>query len=175
MYNNKRLGQHLAKSSAWSLGGQIVSTTTTMLFFVILSRTLPPADVGTYMLIMHVVMVGSIIGTFGVQTTMIRKIAADLGTDRFIEVGRTAITGISLVAGLSMLIGILLGGPLGTTLFDEVFHITTNQTLMTLIACWLTLNCCHIVANECLRGFHDIKYATIYGASVKNTILIILI
>lgn len=175
MYNKNRLGHHLAKSSVWSLGGQFVSTITTLMFFALLGRTLPPTSVGTYMLIMNVIMVTSILGTYGIQATVIRKIATDLGANKQKEVKTTTITGIVIVTVLSLLIGVILGGPVGDIVLKRLFDIETNSILMILIGSWLTMNCIHVITTEILRGFHDIKHATIYGASTKNTVLIILV
>ena len=78
------------------------------MFFALLGRTLPPTSVGTYMLIMNVIMVTSILGTYGIQATVIRKIATDLGANKQKEVKTTTITGIVIVTVLSLLIGVIL-------------------------------------------------------------------
>ena len=171
---SSNLGRFLANSSTWSLVGQIVSTLTTLIFFAVLTRTLSPLDVGTFMLLMNVVMLASLVGMFGVETTMVRSISADLGAKKPAAVAATVLSGNTVVLFLALLIGIALVSPAGAAVFEHIFDIDANRKMVLVTGCWLVLHCCHTAVTQSLRGFHDIKFATIYGAAAKNTFQVLL-
>lgn len=175
MHITSNLGRHLANSSIWSLFGQIVSTLTTLLFFAVLTRTLSPSDIGNFMLLMNVVMLASLVGMFGLQTTMVRSIAADFGAKKPVAVAATVVSGNAVVLFLSLIVGIVLGSPAGAAVLLNIFDIAASKALILLTGCWLVFNCCHGAITQSLRGFHDIKYATIYGAAAKNTLMVVLL
>jgi len=126
MRNTSNLGRFLANSSFWSLAGQIVSTAATLIFFAVLTRTLSPSDIGTFMLLMNVVMLASLAGMFGVELTMVRSISSDLGAKKPGAVAVTVLSGNTVVLFLSLLVGIALVSPAGAAMFVHIFDIAAR-------------------------------------------------
>ena len=112
---------------------------------------------------------------FGLQTTMVRSIAADFGAKKPVAVAATVVSGNAVVLFLSLIVGIVLGSPAGAAVLLNIFDIAASKALILLTGCWLVFNCCHGAITQSLRGFHDIKYATIYGAAAKNTLMVVLL
>lgn len=95
--------------------------------------------------------------------TVVRFIAEGLGLDQFRRVKR--VVSLALKLGVLGALGVgfaylLLGEFIATTLFN----VPILTTVTALVAAWLMVSVLQILLGEILRGFQDIRLATIFGS-----------
>jgi O-antigen/teichoic acid export membrane protein len=128
----------------------------------LLARLLSPQDLGSYFLAFSIASLGAMAGSLGLNHAVVRFVAESMGLGRF---GRTRRV-IAIVLGLGMLgsLGmsfayLFLGDLLGTTLFQA----RALAAVTGLIAGWIVAISLQEILSGIFRGFHDIRFATIFG------------
>ncbi len=169
------IGKHLAINGIWALFASIFSAIASILHTAILSRILTPADLGTYLLLLSIVMFMVIPGNFGLPDSAVRTISKELGAGRLHYIlsflGKCFL--ICFIAACLVFL-IIVSGP-GGFLITSLFKINTSFTMLILIAIWVVAVSLHALVVESLRGLNDIKNASIYGTLLKNVLILIIL
>ena len=159
----ERSGSGLFSGSVLGFLARISGSFGTLMSGMVLARMLSPSDLGIYMLLFNVVVIASILGTFGIGDASIRFIGQSLGAGSIASAIRTA--GQALALGLCGMILVVLLFPLTR---DLLFHLDRNLTFGwregLLIAIWIFAYGLLTHVGCVLRGFGEITSGTIAEA-----------
>ena len=132
----ERSGSGLLSGSVLGFLARISGSFGTLISGMVLARMLSPSDLGIYMLLFNVVVIASILGTFGVGDASIRFIGQ--GREPARSQGRFRTAGQALAIGLCGMIFVMLFFPLTR---DVLFHLDQHLTFGwregVLIAIWI--------------------------------------
>ena len=165
----------LIKDSGWILFSRIAGALVGLAFASLLTRALPPEQVGTYFLALSAAMMFSTVASFGLPRTATRLLA-EATTDKF-NTNASGIVARSLA--LLLLIGTLLAifyqYVLGDWLARDLFHSADMVKITGYIALWFILLAIRAFAAESFRGLGDIRLASIFNGLFGNSISLVLI
>jgi O-antigen/teichoic acid export membrane protein len=167
--------QRLYIGGAWSLmlrlGAIIVMFGTNAL----LTRLLPPQEAGTYFLLYSLASAAALTAQLGLGPTAVRTIAESLSLHREGRV-RAIIQRIFWCGGLSTsIIALSVASGLGRRLMAAVFDAPLMAEMAGLMAPWLAVIAMSSLVAEIFRGFHDIRYATLFGTFLNGFLCFILL
>ena len=166
------LWRRLLSGGMWAFAGRVVAAFTVLATNALLARLLPPQDLGAYFLAFSVVSLGALLGSLGLNQTVVRFVAESMGLGRFRQtrwvVGITC--GLGLLGALGVgLAYLLLGRTVGNALFDApVLGAATG-----LVAGWMAILTLQLLLAETFRGFNDIRLATLFGGIVAGNLLLV--
>ena len=171
--DNQVVGKSLAIGGAWALFANIFTAIAGILHTAILSRILTPSELGTYFLIASVVMFIGISGNFGMPDVAVRTISKELGAGH-VNLARSFIKKSFIIAAISsFFVFIIIISGAGSAALRTLFGIETTFVTSVLIAGWTCLIAFHALITESIRGLNDIKNASLFGALLKNIMLLI--
>lgn len=158
----KLLKQRLLSGGAWALGGRVFAACTALATSALLARLLSPPDLAAYILALSLASVGTIAGSLGMGREVVRSVAGSMSLGQP-EKARQAIRSVYRIGAVGAagtgLAYLLLGGTLGR----EVFHSPALAAVTGLIAGWIFVMTQQNLLAEMFRGFHDIRFATIFS------------
>jgi O-antigen/teichoic acid export membrane protein len=169
------MAARLLSGGVWSLLGYATVAVTGLGVNAVLARLLSPEEVGAYFLALSISVVGALFAQFGTQLSVVRLVARELAQNRFSEV-RQLLKGMGLlvVTGLVVVEGVYLAGG-GAWLGGSVFHSPFVAGASFMISLWLALRVCQTLFAQTLRGFHDIKFASLLDGAMSNVLLLMLL
>jgi O-antigen/teichoic acid export membrane protein len=157
----------LGKPKAGLLSGSLIGFVArvsgsfgTLLSGMVLARMLSPADLGVYMLLFNVVVVASILGTFGVGDAAIRFVGYSLSAGSARMAVRTALQALAL--GAAGMLAVAVAFPASRRLFvwwDPHFSIGWIEGVV--IAGWIFAYGLLVHTGSVLRAFGEITSGTI--------------
>ncbi len=166
--------EYLLRGSSWALFGKFATVFLNLLLMSILTRALPPAEMGLYFLAFNLATFFSIIGRGGLENTLLRFIAQ---TNEPSQSGR--LKSVLIKGSVLVLVTILLTFFLAIIsipwLSNNLFHSERLASITYLIAVWSALLAIQFVTGEVFRGFQEIKKAIWFGglltAIISATVL----
>jgi len=141
---------------------------------VLLARLLTPKEMGAYFLTLSLVLVATIVAQLGLNLTIVRLVAESMGTGRPGRARQSVLWTLRL-AGIGTLVvacSLAFGG--GQWIAERMFHSALMPQVMGLSAVWMAALTFQSLIAETFRGFHDIRFATIFGG-VTTSILSMLL
>jgi O-antigen/teichoic acid export membrane protein len=167
--------QRLYVGGAWSLilrlGAMIVMFGTNAL----LTRLLTPQEAGTYFLLYSFASAAALTAQLGLGPTAVRTIAESLSLHREGRV-RAIIQRIFWYGGLSTsIIALSIASGLGWRFVAGVFDAPSMAEMSGLMAPWIAAVAMSGLVAEIFRGFHDIRYATLFGTFLNGFLCFILL
>jgi O-antigen/teichoic acid export membrane protein len=168
-YQNKSsLKKRLLSGGAWAFGGKVVTSICGLLLNAFLTRLLTPEEVGTYFLSYSVASFGAIIAQFGMRQTIVRLVAEALSTanqqavkSSIKTVAIIIICNCALVASFYYLFA-------EQWISQHFFESNKMSSVSGLISMWLIILALQAIIAEIFRGFHDIRFATIFGGLITS-------
>jgi O-antigen/teichoic acid export membrane protein len=172
------LRQRLRHGALWVIAGRILGVAATVSSSAMLARELSPDDFGRFLLINTIMVFGTVVAVFGLNNAGIRFIAVNLATGD-LAAARWSFHLCLLAAGLAaaiccslMYLGLVTWG-------DSLFHEPTLRQLAPLIAGCVGLFAGMMLVSELLRGFHELRFASLLngpsGGSAANCLFIALL
>lgn len=158
------LRKRLLFGGAWAFGGKIATAFIGLAVNALLARLLSPSEMGAYFLVLSIVLLGTLIGSLGLNRVVVRFVAESVGLD---QSGRTrhVVSTVFRLGGLGALgVGLaylLFGDILGANLLNAPDLVAVTG----LVAGWMVVATLQFLIAETFRGFHDIRLATIAGGS----------
>lgn len=164
------LKQRLVKGGFWVASSKLLTILSALLINMLLARLLNPDDLGMYFVLTSIVNALSILGLMGMNRLVVRLIAEKLST------GPDKIRSILVKAASMSGIGLLIIA----AMYWAVLHDWFGKTMLELgengarnyIVVWIVLWGCQAFVGEALRGFHDIRGASIFGLLLFNILLL---
>lgn len=166
--------EYLLRGSSWALLGKFATVFLNLLLMSILTRALPPAEMGLYFLAFNLATFFSIIGRGGLENTLLRFIAQTNEPSQSARLKSVLIKGSVLVLA-TILLTFLLAIISIPWLSNNLFHSERLTSITYLIAIWSALLAMQFVTGEVFRGFQEIKKAIWFGglltAIISATVL----
>lgn len=137
---------------------------------MLIARTLQPGDVGAYFVIVNLVSILALVSMLGLNQAVVRGVSEALTRGRPSVAGAIVRTSLRVTAIGSLALGLvylLVGHAVGQHLFGSTA--ITDATVW--IALFIPLTAFRLLVPEALRGFSDIKRATIFGDAATNVTL----
>lgn len=164
------ISQRLISGGFWVLSGRVVALLVGLMTTAILTRSLTVQEVGAYFLILSVVGVASSIGQVGLGQAALLLVARSLGEGRLVYAQQAART--IMLLGFCSAVAVsfscwLIGGWLATDLFS-------SPLIQAFVWCLPLLTAASVMQGigiETLRGFHDIRRATIWGVVISPVLI----
>ncbi len=168
------LNKKLLRGGAWASAGKVAITLTVFAANILLARLLSPEEMGTYFLILSLVLSTTIIAQLGLTRTIVRLVAESVGTDRPARAHLAVLWTIRLagIGALVMACVMAFGG--GAWVAEYLFHSMAMSQVAGLAAVWMVLITFQQLMAEIYRGFHDIRLATIFGGLITGFLSMIM-
>lgn len=169
LINNDQTNSTLIMGSSWALLGRVLKSFIALLLNVLIVRLLQPSEVGDYFLGLTLVMGGSALSNLGFKNSSVKIISESLSLNHFSKVKDAILKIVLLSLSGSVVIIAVIVGLLGEWLSIDLFNATGLYEVFTLIGLWVLLFSQQIIVAELLRGFSDIKNATIFGGLLSQS------
>lgn len=161
-------GNKLLLDGVWVLLGKAVSMLSGLLVIAIITRLLSSDDVGFYFLCFSLVTILSVISQLGLNLAVVRLIAEFLSSGRH---GHAA-----SVAALVLRIGVITVVVISClALFFSYMHppgiferFSVDLPVLVIILVWFSFITIQGLISECLRGYHDVQSAALYGGMLPG-------
>jgi O-antigen/teichoic acid export membrane protein len=154
------LGKRIWRGAAWVVVGRTLGILATVILSVTAPRLLAPSDYAAFTLVSSVIIFAGGLAMFGLNGAMVRFLAERLGQRDLAGARMTLRAGWRLAAAAIGIVAALTGVYLmvgGLRWFQLAF-----DPMVVLFACVaLALLACQQLAAESLRGFHDLKLASV--------------
>ncbi len=168
------LGRRLISGSAWAFAGRVLTAITGLLANALVTRVLPPADVGAYFLLVSLVAFAVLVAQLGMQRGIVRLVAESLASH---DLGRAHSVVIQVIR-VGLLASIVVAGVVWLNrrnIGEGLFHSRVITDVMWLGALWIVARAILGLIAEGFRGFHDIRLATLFNGLASNAILVLLL
>ena len=164
------LTRRLLSGGAWALAGKVLTAGAGVAISVLLTRLLPPTEVGAYFLALSLATVAGLIARAGLEKTVLQMVAESLGRDDPSR-ARGVVHRVFAVALITIgLTGLLIGLGGGRWLATELFSSASMARLDGLLGVWTAYLGLEILFAETFRGFHDIPRASLFGGAISRTL-----
>jgi len=161
------LRERLLSGGAWALAGRLGAVLSQLVINALLARVLSPQDLGAYFLAFSIISVGSVAGWLGLDQAGVRFVAVSLGLGEYRrarravgKVVRFGLIGAVGAGAIYLAVGGLVGG--------RLFHSPALAAVTGLVAAWISVTSLQSLLAATFRGFHDIRLATVFGASISG-------
>lgn len=154
--------EKLRKGAAWVVGCRLTGIAATLAGNILVARLLGPAQFGLFLLISTVISCGAVLAMAGLNEAGLRFIAESLAHGR-LSAARAYLAQMVRMLALATPLAVLL-----ITICLVFFHGVTARAqqpllLVGLTAVGLALLAWQTVAAETLRGFHDLRAASLFS------------
>jgi O-antigen/teichoic acid export membrane protein len=166
----RSLSPRLRSGLGWSTAGRFAALPAGAAANVLIARTLQPGDVGAYFVIVNLVSILALISMLGLNQAVVRGVSEAMTRGRPAAAGAIVRTSLRFTAIGSLALGLVylvVGHAVGRHLFDSAA--ITGATVW--IGIFIPLMAFRLLVPEALRGFSDIKWATIFGDAATNVTL----
>ncbi len=166
----KIFAQRIISGSAWAFGGKICIAGGSFIANAMLIRLMNPTEVGTYFIAISLVSIASTVAIFGMNQTVVRLIAERMAhgqTTGAVKVIKIALA--TTIIGVVLIIALVAGG-VGEILADTVFQAPLLKEILVFVMVWIAILSFQNLIAEIFRGFHDIRFATVFGGLVSSVL-----
>jgi len=152
----------------WVLAGRVVSMLSGLLVIAFITRMLNAAEVGFYFLCFSLVSILSLVSQLGMNIAVVRLIAESLSNERHEQAASVAVLALQLV-GKAVVIMSCLGVFYAFIRPPEIFAgLSLDRFVLLVLALWFSSQTMLGITAECLRGYHDVRAATLYGVTLPG-------
>lgn len=142
------------------LGGRVAFLGAGLASGLLLTRLLPPSEVGTYLLAFSIVTVGASLATLGLPQVVMRLLAENLGTGRPARARDAAVATYQVGALGAVVVGLVYVTVLRAAGAPSPVGLS-SIALMT--AVWMAVLGLQSLVAEGHRGFSDVRTAAVFG------------
>jgi O-antigen/teichoic acid export membrane protein len=171
------LGRALARrvftGSLWVIIGKLLSSTSNIFVTALFARLLTTKELGSYFLLVSFVSVGAVFAQMGLDQTVVRLVAGALGTYKPERARSAAITVLRLGVLGAFSVGTIVA--LGSWVSEVVIGPTVMTTATRFAPAWIMVAALQNLVAETFRGFHDIRFASLFSRGTSNLICAILL
>jgi len=165
--------RYLVSGGGWAFSGKVLAMAVGVAANAILTRLLSPDEAGIYFLIMSIGAVAVLVAQMGLSQAVVRYIAETSGAGCESRIRDTVLKSFLVVAAASGLIAGLYAVSVSSWgVF--LFHSRMMSVGSILVAGWIVLTSLRTLAAECLRGFHDIRLATLFEGLLTSVLFFLL-
>lgn len=158
----ERIKKNLIRGGVWATAGKGLLGLVTLVINALLTRLLPPDEIGVYFLLFSFVSVLALVAQAGMQQAIVRLVAEARSTGSAYQVISTIRSAYLLVAIATLLVCAVFAGGAGKWVSSLVFHLTLPDKMIYMAALWIAAFTFRGLIAETFRGLHDIKYASLF-------------
>ena len=150
----------------WVLTGRMVSMLSGLFVVAFITRLLNSAEVGFYFLCLSLVSILSLVSQFGLNLAVVRLIAELLSNDKHEQAASVTILALQFVGNAVVIIsclGLIYAIIMPTAIYADL---SLDRYLWLLLVLWFSFQTMLGIISECLRGYHDVRAATFYSATL---------
>jgi O-antigen/teichoic acid export membrane protein len=164
------LAARLLSGGAWAFGGKAAAVLLLLISNALLARLLSPQDMGAYFLAYSLVLFGLQVGALGLDKGVVRLVATNIGLNQPKQVRRVVSVAVRLgvLGALGVGFAYLL---FGDVLAQDLFNMPALGGVTGLVAVWIAVMSLQTLLAEILRGFYDIRSATLFSGLVGWALL----
>lgn len=168
MFGKDKLpGQSLFTDGLWATGGRTAAVLSGLVLSMLLVRVLTPSDMGKYLIILSVVVPASTLAQLGLGVVAVRNVSHLLEVGASAQV-RQVVRETAYWGGLGIVVS-------GIALFAAGHVLGLSLELRLIIIALMGMLAGQSLAAEILRGFHDIRSATIFGEILAKLVTVCLL
>jgi O-antigen/teichoic acid export membrane protein len=168
------LKRRLASGGAWVLGGRLVAALLVLAANALLARLLLPEELGAYFLAYSLVTVGALVGTLGLDLSVLRFVAESLALEQYDRTRRVlrVVFGLGMLGTLGAGIAYLL---LGHLVGGSLFHSPALVMVTGPVAAWMAIMALQTLFAASFRGFSNLFLATVFSGLglITSAILVV--
>lgn len=153
----------LLRGGLWALVGHAGHAALPMAQYALLARLLTPDDLGAYFIALSVANLMTAIACLGIPAALVRFIAGSLAQGAPEPIRGTLAKGRAFAFGVSVALSMLLCGPPGVLLAEDVFTSSALSSSLPWLALWGTALSQHRITMEGFRGFGDMRNVALLG------------
>lgn len=165
----------LLAGSAWALLLRILTAISALVINVLIARIMEPTELGVYFLVVSMVTMLSLIGSFGLHMAVVRLVAEALGkglTGR----ARGAVVKILILGAVSgFIVSLVIYGGGVSLLNGWFYHSKLLGESAFFVACWVFFWAMQMNIAEIFRGFSDIRLAVTFRRLAPNIAFIVIL
>jgi O-antigen/teichoic acid export membrane protein len=158
----ERIKKKLVRDGVWATAGKGLLALATLAVNALLTRLLPPSDIGIYFLLLSLVSVLALVAQAGMQQAIVRLVAEARGTGSTHLVISIIRSAYLVVAATTLLVCAVFASGTGAWVSSRIFHFTLPDEVAYMAAAWIAAFAFRSLIAETFRGFHDIKYASLF-------------
>ena len=165
-----KLPEGLATGGVWAVLAKGAALASSLAVNALLARLLSPEEAGAYFLTFSMVTMAQTAASLGLTRTAVRLVAESMGAD---QPGRARGVVVTILRygtlGALCMSGVLISG-IGNWLATHLFHSQLMAGVVHLAALWVFVMSLQSLLAEILRGFRDIRLATLFSGPVRNVL-----
>jgi O-antigen/teichoic acid export membrane protein len=161
-------GAKLIRDGVWVMAGRGVSMVSGLLAMVLIARLLDKDEMGFYFLCVSLVTILSVASQFGLNLAVVRLIAEMLGKRREAHAASVVRLSIRFVLVAAVIISILSVIFMVVHPPDAVTRLQASWLVFAMLVAWFVFMTMQGLIAECLRGYHAVRDATIYGVMLSS-------
>lgn len=165
------ISNRLLSQGLWVFGAKVGTGILQVIIGVVLARILSPIDFGVFQILSRVIVAGGIVGAFGMDWTSVRLIAEGIAKNRPDQSYIVVVRVLTLVLTISLLVGcawIFFGDILVMSFFG-----ISMDSYKVVIGFGIVAAALQSVIPECFRGFHEIRYSSIFSGLATNSLFLL--
>jgi O-antigen/teichoic acid export membrane protein len=157
----------------WSSIGYPLSVALIFFTQVLAARLLTRDDFGTYSLAVSIFSTVALICQLGLPHSMLRRAASAITQHRGGGARNEIVSAFVLGTGAAIVVGLVIGSPLGEEALEELFSETGVAALAALIGIRTGLRILENLVPEALRAFRDFFRVSLYDGFLANLLFVI--
>jgi O-antigen/teichoic acid export membrane protein len=166
------VSRRLLKGSSWVFFGKIGSMLMGVTINALLARLLTPAEFGAYLTTFTIVIIGHIFAQLGLDRTVVRLVAAALGTGQQGR-ARNVIKQITIVGTCgALVVGAIFSFGLGPLLAERIYHSGLLATIVPVVGGWLVVTAIQSLFVDTFRGLQRFDLATLFDAVLVDLLMV---
>lgn len=166
------LGRRVAGGAGWSLAGRVTVAGLGLVIGVIMTRLLPPEQMGIYLLASSLVVFAAVLAGAGINQLCTRYVAEQLALGQVDRVRRTVSVLMRLGLGCAAATAVASVG-LTATLAGTGYGESALLSLSVLLGAWVFVTAAQALVADSFRGLADIRAASVYGGPLASIVVVI--
>jgi len=158
------------RGGVWTVGGRLAGMALALLTNAVLARLLAPGDFGALLVILNVIFFLGIVARLGLDRVLIRLVAESIGLDDPNRARRALRLG-----GIVAAIATILTASAAIAVFSFSDGLLPSQPRLSAMAPWIGVGVALLaflhLAAESLRGFHELRLASLFDARSNGPLL----
>ncbi len=164
----------LIRGGIWAMAVRVVGILSSFAVNALLARLLPVSEMGAYFLGLSLAGMMVLIGQFGLPQTVVRLVAESIGHGKFGEARYLILKVLGYCLAICSVVALMFYGFAGEWITGTILHSTTLQELTGMLSLMIVLMTLQGLIAEVFRGFHDVRFASIYGGVATTFFMMIL-
>ena len=168
-----KLIKNIKGDSVWAFLGKVGAGVFQMFISMMLARLLLPVDFGKFQVVYGLIMVGGLLGSFGMPWVIVRLVAEGIARQEAAQSYLAAIKVLTIVALSSCTFAVLFL-VFGGSAIQLAFDINVTNLVIYIAILILTVSFMQVIP-ECFRGMRDIRLASIFSGVATNGLFMLVL